>query len=363
MEEVEDEVSAPPAASAPPPLVAPPPKPAPAAPPVAAATTAGEKLPHLAPTRRAMTPVSLPTAPAPTGTENAAPTLESPGAGAPKIMAPAFTSAAPKKKRSAAPLVFLGLFLLGGGAAFVLKGMKVGPFAKAPEAAPAPEATAAPAPGAVELPPPPPPVAGDAGGAPVAEAKPTEKVEEKKAEKKEEAKPAETKPAEDASKSSKSRSHRREKSEAKPDEGAAPAEAAATTPPAEGEAKPSEGSSSSKGVPPPDVLKITSTPAGAEVIVDGLSVGTTPYSANDVDPSTPHSITLKKDGFEAHDRMISGSDWSRGKGGAKALKINVKLRSTGGHAAPAEAAPAGEAPAPAEPPPGLGTTPTSPKRE
>jgi hypothetical protein len=350
-----------------------------------------------------MTPVSLPTAPAPTGTENAAPTLESPGAGAPKIMAPAYTSAAPKKKRSAAPLVFLGLFLLGGGAAFVLKGMKVGPFAKAPETAPAPEATAAPAPGAVELPPPPPPVAGDAGGAPVAEAKPTEKVEEKKAEKKEEAKPAEakpaeakpdkpneatpltlrarplgppeeppkpaeakpaeTKPAEDASKSSKSRSHRREKSEAKPDEGAAPAEAAATTPPAEGEAKPSEGSSSSKGVPPPDVLKITSTPAGAEVIVDGLSVGTTPYSANDVDPSTPHSITLKKDGFEAHDRMISGSDWSRGKGGARALKINVKLRSTGGHAAPAEAAPAGEAPAPAEPPPGLGTTPTSPKRE
>ena len=58
--------------------------------------------------------------------------------------------------------------------------------------------------------------------------------------------------------------------------------------------------------------------------------------------------------------MISGSDWPRAKNGHRTLKVNVKLRSTGGEGEkPAEG---GEA-APSEPPPGLGTTPASPKRE
>ena len=34
--------------------------------------------------------------------------------------------------------------------------------------------------------------------------------------------------------------------------------------------------------------------------------------------------------------MISGSDWSRGKGGAQSLKFNVKLKRAGGEAKPAE---------------------------
>ena len=42
-----------------------------------------------------------------------------------------------------------------------------------------------------------------------------------------------------------------------------------------------------------------------------------------------HAISVKKDGFEPHERMISGSDWSRGKGGAQTLKFNVKLKRAG----------------------------------
>ena len=94
------------------------------------------------------------------------------------------------------------------------------------------------------------------------------------------------------------------------------------------------------------------------MIIDGNSVGTTPYSGGDVDPALPHAITVKKDGYEAYEHMIGGSDWPRPKNGVRTLKLNAKLRSTGG----------GEGAKPAEsdtaaPAPGLGTTPASPKRE
>jgi len=73
--------------------------------------------------------------------------------------------------------------------------------------------------------------------------------------------------------------------------------------------------------------------AGAEVVIDGIPRGTTPFSSKDITPDATHAITVKKDGFEAHERMISGSDWSRPRGGVQSLKFNVKLRKTGGEAA------------------------------
>ena len=79
--------------------------------------------------------------------------------------------------------------------------------------------------------------------------------------------------------------------------------------------------------PPPPVLKITSTPAGAEVIIDGSSVGSTPFISKAIDPAAPHAITVKKDGYESTERMIGGLDWSRPHGNTpQSLKVNVKLR-------------------------------------
>jgi hypothetical protein len=49
------------------------------------------------------------------------------------------------------------------------------------------------------------------------------------------------------------------------------------------------------------------------VVIDGVPVGTTPVSSKDIDPAGTHAISVKKDGYESHERMISGSDWSRGK--------------------------------------------------
>jgi uncharacterized protein (TIGR02266 family) len=111
---------------------------------------------------------------------------------------------------------------------------------------------------------------------------------------------------------------------AKPAEDDKPAEKPAAEKPAEAP-KPAEAAPAA-----PPTLKITSTPPGAEVVIDGVPVGTTPFSSKDVTPDGTHAISLKKDGYETHERMISGSDWSRGKGGAQSLKFSVKLKRTGG---------------------------------
>jgi len=126
---------------------------------------------------------------------------------------------------------------------------------------------------------------------------------------------------------------------------------AATTPPSGAEKAPAEAAPAPAGGETPKtaektaeaapadkpVLKITSSPAGAEVVIDGSSVGTTPYSSKDVDPVTAHAITVRKDGFEAHERMISTSDWTKSRSGAQSLKMNIKLKRTG--PAPSEGAP------------------------
>jgi hypothetical protein len=73
------------------------------------------------------------------------------------------------------------------------------------------------------------------------------------------------------------------------------------------------------------------------VLIDGKEVGTTPFVSKDVDPAAPHAITIKKDGYEASERMVSGLDWSRPHGNTpQTLKVNAKLRRAAA-AAPAAA--------------------------
>lgn len=80
---------------------------------------------------------------------------------------------------------------------------------------------------------------------------------------------------------------------------------------------------------PSSALKVGSNPPGAEVVIDGESVGFAPLVDNNVDPRLPHSIALKKEGFESYEHMISSSDWSGPKDGFRLLKLNVKLRQKG----------------------------------
>jgi len=112
-----------------------------------------------------------------------------------------------------------------------------------------------------------------------------------------------------------------------------PAEAAAGTTPA-GTAEAPKAAEAAPAEKP--LLKVTSSPSGAEVVIDGSTVGTTPFSSKDIDPTAAHAITIRKDGFEAHERMISGSDWTKSRSGAQSLKMNIKLKRTPSEAAPAK---------------------------
>jgi len=95
-----------------------------------------------------------------------------------------------------------------------------------------------------------------------------------------------------------------------------------------------EKSAGAAPAPPAPILKVTSSPPGAQVLIDGRELGSTPFVSKEVDPSSPHTITIKKDGFEPNERMVSDLDWSRPHGGSpQTLKVSVKLRRTA--AAPA----------------------------
>jgi len=268
--------------------------------------------------------------------------------------------------------VIVAVLLAGVAAAGVVFGKraydnrKAAAIATAP--APAPAETAAP------IPPPPPPAPDNAGAAanppvtPPTEAKtetPTVAAPAKtpetvtatpKPEKAAKPEQAEKPAGQRADETRPSKSGRR-KSAASAEAAAVPApdktEKPAATPPADKapvEAAPAAaaGGETAKAADKPAeaapaekaVLKITSSPTGAEVVIDGSSVGTTPYSSKDVDPTAAHAITVRKDGFEAHERMISGSDWAKSRSGAQSLKMNIKLKRTG--PAPSEAAPKDE---------------------
>ena len=93
------------------------------------------------------------------------------------------------------------------------------------------------------------------------------------------------------------------------------------------EGAPAEKPAAAAPAPAAPILKVTSSPSGAAVLIDGRELGNTPFVSKEVDPSSPHTITIKKDGYEPNERMVSGLDWSRPHGGSpQTLKVNAKLR-------------------------------------
>jgi len=265
------------------------------------------------------------------------------------------------KKRGGTGIVIALIVILGAAAAAV---WKLRPGSTVPLTPPSTSAaTVAPA-AAPATPPPAPQPATPPTPAPAAEAPAPAPAAEKPAATKPAAeKPAETKAAEKSSHEERSSSrhgaHRRGHEEASSARAAAK-ETAAAKEAAPAEAKPAETptpapadnapaadkpAATDKDAPAAAdkpagdkpaaakgaVLKITSTPAGADVTIDGSNMGVTPFTSKEVDPTAPHVIRLVKDGFESNERMIGTSDWSRPHGSAPpSLKMNVKLRRTGG---------------------------------
>jgi uncharacterized protein (TIGR02266 family) len=98
-------------------------------------------------------------------------------------------------------------------------------------------------------------------------------------------------------------------------------------------------------------IRVTSKPPGAEVAIDGQLVGQTPLSTSIADVSSPHFLSVRKEGFETFEQMISAtSAWAKAKGAkgqpaVPTLKINAKLKASGGAAAAAGAAADAKGPA------------------
>lgn len=99
-------------------------------------------------------------------------------------------------------------------------------------------------------------------------------------------------------------------------------------------------------------LKVHSVPSGAEVLVDGELEGKTPFQRRIFDPTRPYALTIRKAGYESHERMLSASDEWVKKGSLKTLIVSAKLpKAKGAEAAAADGEPKAEpkAEAPAQP--------------
>jgi uncharacterized protein (TIGR02266 family) len=163
---------------------------------------------------------------------------------------------------------------------------------------------------------------GEAAGKPTEAAKPAEAVAP-------EARPAEVKPAEAAPAEAeaapaakpgrKPRLLGKKKGATAVNKAEAALEAAAAT-----------GEDSAPAADAGNIARVISLPSGAEVLIDGQSVGKTPFVGNDIDPRAPHALTVRKDGFENYEHMVSSSDWIKGKGNGQTLKLVVKLRKAEG---------------------------------
>ena len=283
------------------------------------------------------------------------------------------------RKRSAA-LVAVMVLVLGGAGLFAFKYFSaqrvtsaptlapeaptaIGPAAPAPAAAPAAPAAAEPAAAAPAQPTEAKPAA-PAPAAPAAAAPAEPPPSEPAAAKEPEAAPAPepSKPVAMAEPAATSAHKGPKKKGGHPgrDNDAATASAKAVAAGIPDTLPPAGAAPAGKSVPPAaesggHQLRVTSKPAGADVSIDGQVIGQTPLGTAIADVSAPHFVSVRKDGFEPFEQMISASSaWAKskpakGQPAVLTLKLNAKLKAlaAGGEA---KSSGAGEsAPAPKEP--------------
>ena len=71
------------------------------------------------------------------------------------------------------------------------------------------------------------------------------------------------------------------------------------------------------------------TPAGADVLIDGQVEGKTPFQRRIFDPNRTYALTIRKAGFEPVERSMSATDpWVK-KGNQRTLTVTAKLAPLG----------------------------------
>jgi uncharacterized protein (TIGR02266 family) len=73
-------------------------------------------------------------------------------------------------------------------------------------------------------------------------------------------------------------------------------------------------------------LVFRSTPIGAEVLIDGEYFARTPCERRILDPKKSYAITIRREGYEPHERLLGASDnWVK-KGNERVLNVTVNLK-------------------------------------
>jgi hypothetical protein len=80
-------------------------------------------------------------------------------------------------------------------------------------------------------------------------------------------------------------------------------------------------------------LAFRSTPIGAEVLIDGEYFARTPCERRILDPKKSFAITIRREGYEPHERLLGPSDnWVK-KGSERVLSVTVNLKKSSAPAA------------------------------
>jgi hypothetical protein len=78
-------------------------------------------------------------------------------------------------------------------------------------------------------------------------------------------------------------------------------------------------------VPTEKQVEVSSTPAGADVVLDGKRVGRTPYTIRKLDLSKAHAIEVKRTGYLSQSRNVSATDAFEPKGDKDVLALAMTL--------------------------------------
>jgi uncharacterized protein (TIGR02266 family) len=78
-------------------------------------------------------------------------------------------------------------------------------------------------------------------------------------------------------------------------------------------------------VPNEKLVEVSSTPAGADVVLDGKRVGRTPYTIHRLDLSKAHAIEVKRSGYLPQSRNVSATDTFESKGDKDVLALAMTL--------------------------------------
>ncbi len=73
------------------------------------------------------------------------------------------------------------------------------------------------------------------------------------------------------------------------------------------------------------ILKVRSIPPGGDVLIDGERMGPTPFQRRILDTSKPHTVVIRRPGYEPYERTISASDSWIVKGEEAVLTVSAKL--------------------------------------